>query len=86
MAECMNKRRLFEQLKKNPRNVRFQTLCKAARAFGFKFKGGKGSYRVYVHDDIGEILNFQNVDGKGKPYQVKQFINIVEKYNLEEDD
>lgn len=39
-----------------------------------------------VHNDIREILNFQNVNGKSKPYQVKQFINIVEKYNLEEDD
>jgi len=26
------------------------------------------------------------VDGKAKPYQVKQFIKIIEKYNLLEDD
>jgi hypothetical protein len=29
-----------------------------------------------------ELLNFQNVGGKVKPYQVRQFIKIVEKYNL----
>jgi len=31
-------------------------------------------------------LNFQNVEGKAKPYQVRQFIKIVEKYYLVEED
>ena len=78
----MDKRRLFEELKRNSRNVRFERLCKIADAFGFKFRGGKGSHRIYVREGIMEILNFQNVGGKAKPYQVRQFIKIVEKYNL----
>jgi hypothetical protein len=34
------------------------------------------------------VLTFQEVDGKAKPYQVRQFITIVEKYHLQmvEDD
>jgi predicted component of type VI protein secretion system len=39
-----------------------------------------------VRNDIREILNSQNVNGKSRPYQAKQLMNIVEKYNLEEDD
>lgn len=78
----MKKRRLFEDIKNNPKNVRFEKLCKIVEAFGFRFKGGKGSHRIYVQEEIGEMLNFQNVSGKAKPYQVKQFIKIVEKYNL----
>ena len=35
--------------------------------------------------DIGEMLNFQNVGGKAKPYQVRQFIKIVENHNLLEE-
>ena len=81
----MKKRRLFEDLKNNPKNVRFEKLCKIVEAFGFRFKGGKGSHRIYVQEEIGEMLNFQNVSGKAKPYQVKQFIKIVEKYNLLEE-
>jgi len=45
-------------------------------------EGGKGSHRIYVLRGVGELLNFQNVDGKAKPYQVKQFINIIEKYRI----
>ncbi|MGQ9628500.1 MAG: type II toxin-antitoxin system HicA family toxin [Anaerolineae bacterium] len=82
----MNKQKLYEELKKNPKNVRFERLCKIAEKFGFRFRGGKGSHRVYVHRKIGEILNFQNVRGKAKPYQVKQFLKIIESYNLLEED
>lgn len=60
-------------------------MCNIAEAFGFRFRGGKGSHRIYVRKGITELLNFQNVNGKAKPYQVKQFIKIVEKYNLLEE-
>jgi len=78
----MNKRKIFEELKGNLQNVRFKKLCKAAESFGFRFRGGKGSHRIFVRDGIEELLNFQNVGGKAKSYQVRQFIKIVEKYNL----
>lgn len=77
---------MFEELKRNPKNVRFERLCMIAKAFGFKFRGGKGSHRIYVKEGIEEMLNFQNVGGKAKPYQVKQFIKIIEKYNLVEEE
>ena len=81
----MNKASLLEELSKNPKNIRFERLCNIAEAFGFKPKGGKGSHRVYVHHGVDELLNFQNVKGKAKPYQVKQFIKIIEKYRLLEE-
>lgn len=81
----MNKERLFEELKKNPKDIRFERLCKIVESFGFRFRGGKGSHRIYIRDGIKELLNFQNVSGKAKPYQVKEFIKIVEKYGLIEE-
>ncbi len=82
----MNKRRMFEELKKKPKNVRFEKLCTSAEAFGFRFRGGEGSHRIYVRDGVEEMLNFQNVCGKAKPYQVKQLIKIIEKYGLLEEE
>ncbi len=57
------KREVYERLKRNPKNVKFTELCKAAELFGFRYRGGKGSHVVYVHEGIKEILNFQNVKG-----------------------
>jgi len=82
----MNKREIYEEFNRNPKNVRFEVLCRAAELFGFRFRGGKGSHRIYVKDGVREILNFQNVNGKAKPYQVKQFLKIIEKYKLLEEE
>ena len=54
--------------------------------FGFRHKGGKGSHRIYVKEGVREMLNFQNVKGKAKPYQVKQFLKVVDKYKLLEEE
>ena len=81
----MNKREFYESLKGNPKNVRFEEICRAAVVFGFTFRGGKGSHRIYVRQGVRDLLNFQNVKGKAKPYQVKQFLRIIEQYHLLED-
>lgn len=78
----MDKNKLYKELKVNPKNIRFERVCHAAELFGFRFKGGKGSHRIFVRQGIREMLNFQNVKGYAKPYQVKQLIKIIEKYNL----
>ena len=65
--------------------MRFNELLLVAMAFGFEFKGMKGSHVVYSRCDLKEILTFQNVNGKAKPYQVKQLIDLIDKYNLTEE-
>jgi hypothetical protein len=32
---------------------------------------------------VPEIVNLQNRKGKAIPYQVKQFLNLIEEHNLE---
>ena len=78
----MNKQELYEELKQKLKNLRFKRLCLIAEAFGFQYKGGKGSHRIYVREGIEELLNFQNVNGKAKPYQVRQLIKIIENHEL----
>lgn len=81
----MNRQELLEELKENPRKVRFARLCKIAEDFGFQTRKGAGSHRVYFREEIQEILNFQNERGWAKAYPVRQFIKVIEKYNLQED-
>ena len=52
---------------------------------GFSLLRTKGSHRIYIRDGVKEMLNFQNVHGKAKPYQVRQLIKVIEKYNLLEE-
>ena len=80
----MDREEVYRELKGRVTNIRFEELCQAAESFGFKFKGGKGSHRIFVREGIKELLNLQDVKGKAKPYQVRQFIKLIEKYNLVE--
>ena len=80
----MDKLEVFEILKRAPANIRFEEICKYAIYFGFGNKGRHGSHRIFVRQGIRELLNFQNVKGMVKPYQVRQFIKIIEKYRLME--
>jgi len=41
---------------------------------------------IFVHKDIPELVNLQNVNGQVKPYQVRQFMELVERYNLHLDE
>ena len=35
-----------------------------------------------MHPDVPELINLQDVDGKAKPYQIRQLLQIVEQYDL----
>ena len=52
-------------------------------AFGFQLSRINGSQHIYVHADVPELVNLQNVNGQAKPYQVKQFLRLIERYNLQ---
>ena len=80
----MGKKEIYKELKRNPKNVRFEIVCKAAEIFGFRFRGGKGSHKIYIKKGVREMLNFQNIKCMAKPYQVKQLLKVIEKYKLME--
>ena len=77
--------RLLEELKHNDKNLHFERLCGIAERFGFRFRGGKGSHRIFVRTGIREILTLQNIGGKAKPYQVRQLMKIIEEHRLHEE-
>ena len=62
----MDKKAQLEELKANPKKVRFTRLCQMAEAFGFETRKGTESHRVYFRDGIWELLNFQSEDGSAE--------------------
>jgi len=52
-------------------------------AFGFRLARVSGSHHIFEHADVSEIINLQDRKGKAKPYQVRQFLELVEEYNLQ---
>ena len=42
-----------------------------------------GSHHIYVKEGIPDQVNLQERKGKAKPYQVKQFLKLVDKHELE---
>ncbi len=82
----MNKRKLLERIIHNPKNTRFADMIILLEYFGFELIRRKGSHHIFKHPKIEELLNLQNVQGEAKPYQVRQFLRLVEKYNLESEE
>ena len=37
----------------------------------------------FAHPDLPELINIQNYKGKTQPYQLRQFVKLVEKYDLD---
>ena len=83
----MKKRKLLQKALTGPKNFRFDDIVALAEAFGFRLSRTSGSHHIFVHPEVPELLNLQEVKGKAKPYQISQFLRLVEKYdlNLEED-
>ena len=78
----MNKRRLLARIANNPRSARFDEVVSILNAFGFHLSRVRGSHHIFVHSEIPELVNLQNIRGQAKAYQVRQFLKIVECHNL----
>lgn len=68
------------------RNVRFADLIRLVEAFGFTNVRTSGSHRIYVQPQVPTPLNLQPYNGEAKPYQIQQFLELIEAYNLSMED
>ncbi len=83
----MNRRKLLLRLSHGHlKNVAFSDIINLAEGFGFRFSRRSGSHRIYVHPEIPELVNLQDVRGEAKPYQIRQLLRLVERYNLRLED
>lgn len=79
----MKKQKLLQKILLGTKNVRFSEAVALAEAFGFQLDRVNGSHHIFIHADIPELLNLQNVKGKAKPYQIKQMLQLIEAHNLQ---
>ena len=61
-------------------------MRRLVEAFGFELRRTSGSHHVFVHPEIRELVNLQEVRGQAKPYQIRQFLRLVERYALSLED
>lgn len=78
----MNKRKLLRKVLSGSKNIRFADMIKLAEGFGFRLARTEGSHHIMTHPDVPRPLNLQEVGGQAKPYQVRQFLKLIEQYNL----
>jgi predicted RNA binding protein YcfA (HicA-like mRNA interferase family) len=64
-------------------NIDFRDFVRLAEAFGFRVARTSGSHHILHHPNIPELLNLQEVSGEAKPYQIRQFLRLTERYNLQ---
>lgn len=79
----MKPRKTLERILAGSRNIRFEDMRRLAEAFGFELARINGSHHIFVHPDVNELVNLQNAGGEAKPYQIRQFLKLVESYNLQ---
>lgn len=83
----MNRKKLLRRLAQGAlQNVAFDDMVNLVQGFGFVLARTSGSHHVFTHPSLPEIINLQNVGGQAKPYQIRQFLRLVERYNLPVED
>ncbi len=78
----MNKKKFLKKILTNKQNVSFNDFKNLIEEFGFSLDRVKGSHHIFINPAVKELINIQNVKGQVKPYQISQFLSLVEKYNL----
>ena len=63
-------------------NVSFADFRRLVEVHGFRLVRVSGSHHAFGHPQVRELLNLQPVRGEVKPYQVRQFVRLVERYDL----
>lgn len=82
----MTPRKLLARILTHPTNVRFSEFCRLVEAFGFSEDRVSGSHHIFKHPQVQELVNVQDFRGEAKPYQIRQFLKLVERYNLKLED
>ncbi len=79
----MNRARLLRRLHQGAvNNVAFGDMVDLLHGFGFEQARVNGSHHIFRHAAVPAMLNLQDVDGEAKPYQIRQFLRLIEEHNL----
>jgi hypothetical protein len=71
---------LVAEMRRNPKGVRFQDLCRVCDFYFGQARQTSGSHRLYKTPWIGDPrVNIQNDKGMAKAYQVRQVLKAIER-------
>lgn len=75
--------KLYERLLANPKaTISFREFEKLLRVFGFEHDRTKGSHAIWVHPALQRPFPVQPSGKDAKPYQVREFLELVEEHGL----
>jgi predicted RNA binding protein YcfA (HicA-like mRNA interferase family) len=81
------KRKLLEKVLSGSKNIRFDDFVTLLEGFGFTLDRVRGSHHVFSHPDIPALLSIQpKKNGQAKPYQIREFVKFLDRYNLKLDE
>jgi len=79
----MNPKKLLKRLAGGSlQNVAFRDMVRLIEGYGFELARTSGSHHIFLHPEIRELVNIQDVSGQAKPYQIRQFLRLVARYNM----
>lgn len=76
------KRKILQKILAGSKNIRFSDMIELVEGFGFRLSRIDGSHHIFVHPDIPQLVNLQEVKGQAKPYQMRQFLKLIERHSL----
>lgn len=80
---AVDRKKLLRRLSQGAlHNVAFGDLVSLVEGLGFRLARVGGSHHVFTHPAVRELVNLQDVGGEAKPYQIRQLLRLVERYNL----
>ena len=83
----MNSRRLLRRLSQGAvHNVAFDDLIGLLKGLGFRIVRTTGRHHILSRPGVPEMINIQPLRGEAKPYQIRQVLRLVERYNLQLED
>jgi len=84
LSQMAKWRKILQKLTAGSFDIRFEDFILLLEKFGFVLDRTRGSHYIFVHPHIAELLSIQpRKDGKAKPYQLRQFLKLLETYNLQ---
>lgn len=77
-------RKRLEAIRANPKDVRFDELCRILERLGFEEVRRRGSHRIFRKAGVADLVNLQSTaDGKAKRYQVDQVLELIDRHGRE---
>ena len=78
----MDRKKVLKKILAGSKNIRFSDMVNLVEGFGFSLSRTDGSHHIFSRPGVPELVNLQNVKGQAKPYQIRQFLKLVEKHDL----